>query len=82
METIFNSLGTAKIFSKVDLRSGFVQAGIKLEDQPKTVFWMGKELWMYTKLNFGLKNGPPYFQRMMEKEMEKGRTDAVLRSLH
>ena len=36
--TLFSSLSNAKVFLKFDLKAGFWQLGIKLEDRPKTVF--------------------------------------------
>jgi hypothetical protein len=38
IEDLFDQMRGAKVFSKVDLRSGYHQLKIRLEDVPKTVF--------------------------------------------
>ena len=39
-EELFDRLGSAKVFNKIDLRSGYWQMLVKLEDVHKTVFKM------------------------------------------
>ena len=70
VDEIFQQLGRPVIFSKIDLRAGFMQLGIKAEDQEKTAFWLGSELYCFTRLNFGLRNGPMRFQEIISKEIE------------
>jgi len=70
-DDLFNALGTSRVFSKMDLRAGFMQLPIAEADQPKTAFWVGRELYMFKRLNFGLKNGPAAFQRVMDEEIER-----------
>jgi hypothetical protein len=45
-DDIFNTLGSAKVFSKIDLRAGFNQIPIKESDIPKTAFWFNNRLYM------------------------------------
>ena len=58
----------AKIFSKLDLRSGYHQMALREEDRGKTAFWGAQRmLWEWCVVPFGLKNAPSYFQRQMDK---------------
>ena len=68
IEDIFNQMGGATVFSKLDLRSGYHQMPIRPEDRCKTAFWgAGRKLWEWLVVPFGLKNAPPYFQRRMDE---------------
>ena len=44
IEDIFNQMGGAKIFSKLDLRSGYHQMPLRVEDRMKTAFWGGNRI--------------------------------------
>ena len=67
IEDIFNQMGGATIFSKLDLRSGYHQMPVRVEDRCKTAFWgANRILWGWLVVPFGLKNAPPYFQRRMD----------------
>jgi hypothetical protein len=65
MEDIFSKLGQATYFSTIDLASGFHQIKVNEQDIPKTAFSTDNGHWEFTRMPFGLKNGPPTFQRMM-----------------
>ena len=68
IEDIFNQMGGAVIFSKLDLRSGYHQMPLRPEDRAKTAFWgANRVLWEWLVVPFGLKNAPPYFQRRMDE---------------
>ena len=68
IEDIFNQMGGATIFSKLDLRSGYHQMPLRTEDRCKTAFWgANRVLWEWLVVPFGLKNAPPYFQRRMDE---------------
>ena len=68
IEDIFNAIGGATIFSKLDLRSGYHQMPLREEDWCKTAFWgANRQLWEWLVVPFGLKNAPPYFQRRMDE---------------
>ena len=68
IESIFNDMKGAKIFTKLDLRSGYHQMPLRECDRAKTAFWGAKRiLWEWCVVPFGLKNAPPYFQKQMDK---------------
>jgi len=62
---IFDRLGGAKIFSTLDLKSGYWQIPIVPEDKPKSAFTTHLGLFEYNRLPFGLCNAPSQFQRIM-----------------
>ena len=78
-DDLFDQLGGATFFSKIDLRSGFHQIPIAEEDQPKTAFWVGNKLYMYCRAAMGLMNSPSAFQRILDTEIAgKGLQDCCV----
>ncbi|CAF5130357.1 unnamed protein product, partial [Rotaria magnacalcarata] len=67
IQEIFDTLGGAKYFTKLDFQGGYYQVPIDEEDKPKTAFTTRDKLWEFNVMPQGIKNGPPTFQRIVNK---------------
>eukprot|EP00798_Chlamydomonas_sp_ICE-L_P022089 gene22089-biopygen30771 len=70
-EELFQDLGDAQWFTRVDLRSGFYQVHLAEASQDFSAFWWDKQLYRFKRVPFGLKQAPAYFQKVMETELGK-----------
>jgi hypothetical protein len=67
IEDLFDQMRGARVFSKIDLRSGYHQMKIRPSDIPKTTFSTRYGLYEFTVVSFGLTNAQSYFMNLMNK---------------
>jgi hypothetical protein len=67
IEDLFDRMRDARVFSKIDLRSGYHQMRIRPSDIPKTTFSTRYGLYEFTVMSFGLTIAPTYFMDLKNK---------------
>lgn len=66
IDDVLDSLGGNRLFTTLDLASGYWQIPVNESDRPKTSFSTGTGSYQWKVLPFGLCNAPSTFQRLME----------------
>jgi len=65
IDILFDQLSKARVFSKIDLRSGYHHMKIRPQYILKTTFSTRYGLYEYLVMSFGLTNAPAYFMYLM-----------------
>jgi hypothetical protein len=65
IDILFDQLAIAKVFSRVDLHSGYHQIKICPEDVPKIAFSTRYRLYEYLVMSFGFTNAPAHFMYLI-----------------
>ena len=64
---MFDHLGGARVYSKIDLRTGYHQLRVRETDIPKTTFRTRYGHFKFTVMPFGLTNAPTAFMDLMHR---------------
>jgi hypothetical protein len=67
IEDLLDQMRDTRVFSKIDLRSGYHQMKIRPSDIPKTDFSTRYGLYEFTVMSFGLTKTPAYFMDLKNK---------------
>ncbi|PIK39574.1 hypothetical protein BSL78_23581 [Apostichopus japonicus] len=69
-ETV-DKIAQYQVFSTIDLRSAYHQVPLKEDDKSYTAFESDGSLYQFTRVPFGVTNGVPCFQRIMDSFIEE-----------
>ena len=67
IDEMFSKLGGARIFSTIDLRSGYYHIGLTRESKAKSAFVVPMGKWQFKRTPFGLSQAPAYFQLLIDQ---------------
>ena len=78
IDFLMERLGQARLFSKLNLASGYHQIAVKEEHLQKTAFITQQGHWEFIVMPFGLCNDPGSFQRLMNNVFAGTIGDSIL----
>jgi len=67
IDDILDRLSASKVFTTIDLKSGYWQVKLSKDSIPKTAFSTPDGHFEFLRLPFGLKNAPAEFSRIMQQ---------------
>ena len=71
IEELFEKIGSATVFTKIDFNQFYHQLPLLESDIPKTAFHCNGELYEYTRCPFGLKNAVAYCFRVLKEVLKE-----------
>lgn len=67
LQNLIKQVNGAKVFSTLDLNSGYWQVEVEEESRPLTTFSTPRGVYQFRVMPFSLKNAPATFMRLMDK---------------
>ncbi len=67
IDDIFDHLSDSEYFTTLDFKAGYFQVPLDRRDRPKTAFSTRDSRYQFTVLPQGVTNGPPTFQRIVNR---------------
>jgi len=78
IEDVLDKLLGARVFTKLDLASGYHQVRVHLDDCHRTVLIVPDGFYEYKVIPLGLVNAPPAFMRMIHKILHPERQNTIV----